>query len=172
MQLFSCERDSALEFPSLRHLNVMNRLDSLHLCSSISMNIQSIIIVLYRRHVPFASGNWTTLRSLRTLPRLRSLRVILYDFHMSPDGPSCEMIVETAISLVDFAFCFRRRGNLYELHSDAPLGKRSLFIEQLRQRTFALSSDEKPECSVEKNGCGLIVWPRKAISRLNTNCLI
>ena len=32
------------------------------------------------------------------------------------------------------------------------------FIEQLRQKIFARSSDEKPECSVEKDGCGLMVW--------------
>ena len=171
-QFFRCERDIALNLPSLRHLNVMNRLDSLHRCSSISMNIQSMIIVLCRRYTPSAPGIWTALRSLRTLPRLRSLRVILYDFDMPPDGPSCEMIAETAISLVDFAFCFRRCPYRNELHSFALLDRCWSFIEQLRQRIFALASDEKPECSVEKDGSGLIVWPKKAISRPNTNCLI
>ena len=171
-QLFSCDRDIALNLPSLRHLNVMNSHDSLHRCSSISMNIQSLIIVLCRRYTPSAAGIRTTLRSLRTLPRLQSLRVILYDFDMPPDGPSCEMIAETAISLVDFAFCFRRCRYRNELHSFALRDRCCSFIEQRRQRIFTLALDKKPECSVEKDACGLIVWPKKGISRPNTNCLI
>jgi hypothetical protein len=171
MQLFSCDRDIALNLPSLRHLNVMDRLDSLHCCSSISMNIQSIIIVPCPQYTPSASGIWTSLRSLRTLPRLRSLRVILYDFLLPPDGPSCEIIAETAISLVDFAFCFRRCRFSNGSQSLVLLDRCWSFIGQLRQRIFALASDEKPECSVEKDGCGLVVWSKKAISRPN-NCLI
>ena len=151
----------ALQFPSLRHLNVMNKLDSLHRCSSISMNIESIIIVLHRRHNPFAPGSWTSLQSLRALPRLRSLRVVLYDFHMFPDGPHCEIIAETAISLVDFAFCFRQSGHFGDFVAEAALSRCWSFIEQLRQRIFALSLDEKPGCCVEKDGCGLVVWSKQ-----------
>ena len=92
------------------------------------MNIRSIIIGLQRWHIPYITGNWTALRSLRVLPHLRSLRVVLIGLHMSPDDPSCQIIAETAMSFVDFSFFFRRASEFHELdvHSAFTRSVRSL----------------------------------------------
>ena len=161
LHLFCCDRDIDLKLPSLCHLNVISSLDALHRCSSISMNIQSIIIVLHQQYLPYASGNWTALRSLRSLPHLRSLRVVMYELHMSADDPSCQIIAEAAVWFVDFSFSFRRRGSFDDLDSPSAFKRCCSFIEQLRRKIFALSGDAKPHCSVEKDGCGLIVWRKQ-----------
>jgi hypothetical protein len=158
MHLFCCDRNIDLKLPSLHHLTVINSLDALHHCSSISMNIPSIIIVLHGEDMPYATGNWTALRSLHALPRLQSLRVVLYDSHMSGDDPYCEIIAETAVWFANFSFSFRRRGYFCGIDDKTAFQRCCSFIEQLRRKIFALSVDEKPECSVEKDGCGLIVW--------------
>ena len=158
LHLFCCDGDIDLKLPSLRHLNVISSLDALHRCSSISMNIQSIIIVMDQEHGPYATGNWTVLRSLRSLPRLRSWRVLLYGMHMSADDPSCQIIAETAVSFTDFAFSLRRHASSNALDDESTFRRCYSVIDQLRQKIFALSGDEKPVCSVEKDGCGLIVW--------------
>ena len=158
LYLFCCNRDVVLKQPSLGHLTVISSLDTLHRCSSISMNIQSIIIVLDQWYVPYATGGWTALRSLRSLPHLRSLRVLLYDLHMSADDPSCAIIAATAVRFVDFAFSFRRCGDFHDLDDESAFKRCCSFIEELRRRILALSSGQTPQCSVEKDGCGLIVW--------------
>jgi hypothetical protein len=158
LDLFCCDRDIDLKLPSLRHLNVISSLDALHRCSSISMNIQSIIIVLRKWHVPYITGNWSALHSLRSLPRLRSLRVVLYEVQMSGDHPSCQTIAETAIRVVDFAFSFRRCGYFADIDLNTAFERCCSFIEELRRKILILSGDEKPQCSTEKDGCGLIVW--------------
>ena len=158
LHLFSCDRNIDLKLPSLRHLNVIGSLDALHRCWAISTNIQSIIIVLDQRQIPYEMGDWTALRSLRALPRLRSLRVVLYDFYMSGDDPSCQIIAETAISFVDFAFAFRTNGRFCQRDNESAFERCCSFIDQLRRKILALSGDQKPDCSVEKDGCGLIVW--------------
>lgn len=158
LRLFCCDRDIGLTLPSLRHLDVISSLDALHRCPSISTNIRSIIIGLQGCHIPYITGNWTALRSLRLLPHLRSLRVVLIDLHMSPGDPSCQIIAETAMSLVDFSFSFRQESEFHGLDVDSAFTRCCSFIEELRRRIFDLSWDEKPECSVEKDGCGLIVW--------------
>jgi hypothetical protein len=158
LHLVCCDRDIDLKLPSLHHLNVINSLDALQQCLSISMNIQSITIVLDQEHILFATGAWSALRSLRSLPHLRSLRVVLYTLYMSADDPSCQIIAETAVWIVDFAFSFRRRGSFCGLDNESAFKRCCSFIQQLRQMIFALSTDKKPECSVEKDGCGLIVW--------------
>ena len=106
----------------------------------------------------YATGNWSALRSLHALPRLQSLRVVLYDLHMSDDDPSCQIIAETAVWFVDFAFSFRRGRGFSGINSESAFQRCCSFIEQLRRKIFALSVDEKPNCSVENDGCGLIVW--------------
>ena len=161
LRLFCCHRDIGLTLPSLRHLDVISSLDALHRCPSISMNIRSIIIGLQRHHIPYITGNWTALRSLRVLPHLRSLRVVLIDLHMSPDDPSCQIIAETAMSLVDFSLSFRRASEFHGLDTDSAFTRCCSFIEQLRRRIFDLSWDEKPECCVEKDGCGMTVWRKQ-----------
>ena len=158
LHLFCCNRDIALELPSLRHVNVIGSLDALHRCSSISMNIQSIIIVIHRWHLPYMTGNWTALHSLRSLPHVRSLRVVLYELHMSAEREGCQIIAETAVSFLDFSFAFRRNGHFCGIDNATAFKQCCSFIEKLREKIFALSGDEKPECSVEKDGCGLIVW--------------
>ena len=158
LHLFCCDRDIDLKLPSLHHLTVINSVGALHRCLSISMNIQSITIVLDQEYILFATGNWTALRSLRTLPHLRSLRVVLYTLYMSADDPSCQIIAETAMWIVDFAFSFRRCGSFCGLDNKSAFERCCSFIHQLRQTIFALSADEKPQCSLEKDGCGLIVW--------------
>ena len=106
----------------------------------------------------YATGDWTALRSLHSLPHLRSLRVVLYDLHMSADDRSCAIIAETAMSLVDFGFSFRWRGSFGGIDEVSAFKSCCSFIEQLRKRIFALSEDEKPQCSVEKDCGGSVVW--------------
>ena len=106
----------------------------------------------------FATGNWTALRSLRTLPHLKSLRVVLYGLHMAADHPSCEIIAQTAMWFVDFSFSFRRCGSFVDTDDKTAFKRCCSFIEQLRENIFALSPEKEPECSVEKDGCGLMVW--------------
>jgi hypothetical protein len=158
LQLFCCDRNIDLKLPSLHHLTVISSLDALHRCSSISMNIQSINIVLRQRDVQYTTGNWTALHSLRSLPYVRSLRVVMYELHMSADDPSCQIIAETAMWFVDFAFSFRRCDCFPDLDNKSAFERCCSFIEELRQRIIALSGNQKLQCSVEKDGCGLIVW--------------
>ena len=159
--LFCCDRNIDLKLPSLRHVTVISSLDALHRCSAISNNIQSIIIVLRAEDKPYATGNWTSLRSLRSLPRLRSLRMILYDWHMPGDYPTCQIIAEAAVWFVDFAFSFRWYAYVRDIVYITAIQRCCSFIEHLQRKIFTLSPDEKPECSVEKDGCGLIVWRRQ-----------
>ena len=158
LHLFYCNRDIDLKLPSLRHLNVIRSLDALHRCSSISINIQSITIVLRRWRISCNTGSCTALNSLRSLPRLRSLRVVLYDLHMSMDDPNCQIIAESAMWFVDFSFSCRKVSQLFDLGDRSAFQRCCSFIEQLRQMIVVLSGDEKPEFVVEKDGCGLIVW--------------
>ena len=158
LHLFCCNREIDLKLPSLRHVSVISSLAALHRCSSISINIQSMIIVLERWHIPYITGNWTALRSLRSLSRLRSLRVVLYDLHMSPDDAGCETIAETAILLLDFALSFRLRGDFHDMNPRSAFKGCCLFVEQLQRTILALSFNGKSKCFVEKDGCGLIVW--------------
>ena len=158
LHLFCCDRDINLKLPSLKHLNVINSLDALHRCCSISVNIQSIIIVIQRWNVPYATGNWPALRSLRSLPNLQSLRIVLYEMHIPAGDTGCEIIAETAMWVVDFAFSFRWEGYSRVLGSDFSFERCCSFIEQLRRKIFALSGDDRPQCFTEKDGCGLIVW--------------
>jgi hypothetical protein len=101
--------------------------------------------------------SWTALRSLRSLPRLQSFRVVLYELHMSGDHPSCQTIAETAIQVVDFAFSFRRCGYFADTDLHTAFQRCCSFIEELRRKMLILSGDEKPQCSTGKDGCGLIV---------------
>jgi hypothetical protein len=137
LRLSCCDRDIDLKLPSLPHLHVISSLDALHRCSSISMKIQSIIIGLYRWAISYATGNWTALHSLRSFPRLRSLRVVLCDLYLSPDDPSCEIIAQTTVSIVNFSLSFRRDRGFSGINSESAFNRC---------------------CSVEEDGCGLIVW--------------
>ena len=131
LHLFCCDRNIDLKLPSVHHLTVINSLDALQRCLSISMNIQSITIVLDQEHIQFATGAWIALRFLRALPHLRSLRVVLYALHMSAGDPSCQIIAETAVWIVDFAFSFRRRGSFHGLDNESAFKRCCSFIEQL-----------------------------------------
>jgi hypothetical protein len=86
------------------------------------------------------------------------MRVVLYGLHMSAGDSSCQVIAETAICFIDFAFSFRRRVSFSDLDVESAFKRCCSFIEQLRQKIFALSADAKLECSVEKDGCGLMLW--------------
>ena len=99
--------------------------------------------MLGREHIPFATGNWSALRSLRSLACRRSLCVVLYELHMSADDPSCRSL---------------------------PRQRCGSFIEHPRQKIFAISWNQKPECSVENDGCGLITW-REQRYRASTQTL-
>ena len=161
LNLFCCDRNIDLKLPSLHHLTVVNSLDALQRCASISMNIQSITLVLDKECIRFATGDWRALRFLRALPHLRSLRVVLYDLYMFADDLSCQIIAETTLWLVDFAFSFRCRDFFYGLDDESAFKRCCSFIQQLQQTIFSLSTDEKLECCVEKDGCGLMIWRTK-----------
>jgi hypothetical protein len=147
-----------MNLPNVSRLILIDSLDSLN-SSSLSLNIRFIQIVLNYECLHFASGDWTALRALSTLPLLNSLRVILYGMHIPPDDTNCQIIAETVPMLSDFSFCFRR---IY--HQNPPYDyasaykKHSLFIEQLRNRILILSLNEQPYVFVEEDGCGLIIW--------------
>lgn len=156
LHLFNCDRQISLNFPVLSRLTLTNSFDSLNSCSLFT-NIRSIQINLIQCR-DFPSIDWTTLRTLSTLPLLTSLRFVLYDMHIPPDDTSCQIIAETAPMVSDFCFCFRRL--YYETNYDigAVYKKHFLFIEQLQSRILALSLNESPYVVVEEGGHGIIIW--------------
>jgi hypothetical protein len=104
------------------------------------------------------TAHWTDLRVLNTLPRLHSIRVLMYDILVCPDDVGCQMLAETSLLLDDFGISFR------EWRGDIGIAKKSLcdlyrpFVEQLHQKIIWLSREHQPHYVIEKNGCGLIVW--------------
>ncbi|CAF1375226.1 unnamed protein product [Rotaria sordida] len=160
LHLFRCDRQISLNLPMVTHLTLIDSLDALN-ARSLSTNIRSIQIILHHECLDFASGNWTALRVLSTLPLLNSLRVLLYNMLNPPDDTSCKVIAETAMTVADFGFCFRRNHYHYaELNHDIDLVymKHSLFIERLRNSIVTLSQNEELYIVVDEDGCGIFIW--------------
>ncbi|UJR13317.1 hypothetical protein I4U23_000335 [Adineta vaga] len=147
----------SMNLPNVSHLNLIDSLDSLHY-SSLSLNIRSIQIILHYEFLHFATDDWSSLRALSTLPLLKSLHILLYGMHIPPNSKSSQIIAETALLLSDFSLCFRKIYCLNSCDITSAYNKHSLFIKRLRKRILALSLDGERYISVEKDGCGLIVW--------------
>ena len=94
LDLFFCDRDIDRKIPSLRHLAVLSNLGVLHPCSSISMNIRSIIIVLHDWHMPYITGNWSGLRSLS----------LVYDHCGDSDGVELNDQIPTILLTIPFDY--------------------------------------------------------------------
>ena len=158
LDLFDRDRSLSLKLPSLVHINLIESFDALQSCPSVSMNIQSITIVMYQEDVQSATGHWTHLRVLNALPRLHSVRVLMYDILVCLDDVACQMLAETSLSLHDFGIScperYYQRG--YDWKSLCDLYRS--FIKQLHQTIVCLSPDQSPQYAIEENGCGLIVW--------------
>ena len=158
MHLFRCDREISLNFPSLSRLVLVDSLDVLNNLTSL-INIQSIQIALHYQFLCFGNDNWAVLRVLSTLPRLASLRVVLYNMRTPPNDANCQIIVETIPFISDFSFCFRRTNkdrsdyNVHIAHI-----KHSLFIQQLQNRILALPLVKQPYVLIEEDGYGIIVW--------------
>jgi hypothetical protein len=158
LTLFDSDRSLSLKLPSLVHINLIGSFDALNSCPSVSMNLQSITIVMHQPNVHSAMGHWTDLRVLNTLPRLHSVRVLMYDILVCPDDVACQIFAETSLTLHDFGISFRERcyQRGYDRKSLCDLYRS--FIKQLHQIIVCLSTDQRPQYAIEENGCGLIVW--------------
>jgi hypothetical protein len=158
LHLFDCDRSLSLQLPLLVHINLIGSFDALQTYPSVSMNIQSITIVMDQPDVQSATGHWTDLRVLNALPRLHSVRVLMYDILVCPDDVGCQMLAETSLLVPDFGISFRElyggRWHMRKILCDL---YRS-FVRQLHQKIICLSRDQHPCCAIEENGCGLIVW--------------
>ncbi|CAF3140209.1 unnamed protein product, partial [Rotaria sp. Silwood2] len=160
LHLFRCDRQISLNLPMVTHLTLIDSLDALN-SRSLSTNIRSIHIILHHECLDFASGDWTALRTLSTLPLLNSLRVLLYNMLNPPDDTSCKVIAETALIVADFGLCFRRYHYHYvKLNYDIDLvyTKHSLFIERLRNCIVTLSQNEELYIVIDEDGCGIFIW--------------
>lgn len=158
LDLFNCDRLLSLQLPSLVHINIIESFDALQSCPSVSMNIQSITIVMDQSDVQSATGQWTDLRVLNSLPRLHSVRVLMYNILVCPDDVGCQILAETSLLVPDFGISFRElQGNPWHMRKILCDLYRS-FIQQLHQKIIFLSRDQHSCCAIEENGCGLIVW--------------
>ncbi|CAF4470419.1 unnamed protein product [Rotaria socialis] len=150
LHLLRCDRQVSMNLPNLRHLILTDSLDSLN-SFQLSKNIRSIQITLHHQCTNFATCDWTALRKLSSLPELNSLRVLLYNMHISPDDTSCQIIADVAPMISDFSFCFRRRHYQAVYDLDSAQMKQSSFIEQLKNRILALSLNKQPYIVVEED---------------------
>ena len=157
LHLLRCDRQIVVNLPNLRHLILINSLDSLN-SFSLSTNIRSIQITVYHQCLHFANIDWTVLTKLSSLPLLNSLRILLYNMGISLDDQSRRVIAETASMVSDFSLCFRRRYYPYINWLHLLYSKHALFIDQLRKDIFALPRNEKVYVFVEEDGCGMRVW--------------
>nr|ACI90380.1 hypothetical protein [Philodina roseola] len=158
LDLFYCDRSISLKLPSLVHVNLVDSFDALQSCHLVSMHIQSITIVMHQQEIESASNRWTDLRVLSDLPRLRSVRVLLYSTLVCPDDIGCQMLAETSLLVSDFGISFRE--DLYLPGVDRKLlcDMYRLFIKELHRKMICLSPNQKSSYVIEKNGCGLIFW--------------
>jgi hypothetical protein len=157
VHLLGCDRKVSLNVPFMSRLILTDSLDSLNNFTH-STNIQSIQIILHYRCLRFGNDDWTVLRTLSTLPRLKSLRLLLYDMRDPPNDTSCQIIAETALIVTDFAFCFRRLSGQIDYDIRAVRMKQSLFIEQLKNRILTLTLNKQPYIVTDQDGHGFIIW--------------
>ncbi|CAF3366082.1 unnamed protein product [Rotaria sp. Silwood2] len=157
LHLSRCDRQISVNLPTIDHLIITDSLDSLNSCF-LSRNIRSIQITLNHEHLHLARNDWSDLPTLSTLPFLKSLRILLYGMNNPPNDTSCQIIAETASTISDFCFCFRRKNHQNRRNFDCAHTAQSLFIMQLRNSIIALPLNEKPRLVVEKDGYGLIAW--------------
>lgn len=157
LHLLGCNRNVSLNLPFVSRLILTDSLDFLNNCTDLT-RIESIQIILDYRCLHFGNDDWTTLRILSTLPRLKSLRILLHDMRNTPDDTSCQIIAETATIVTDFAFRFERSGFCIDYNFTAAYIKQSLFIEQLQNRILVLSLNNQPYIIRDENGRGIIIW--------------
>jgi hypothetical protein len=157
LHLLGCDRNVSLNFPFVSRLILTDSLDSLNNCTLLT-NIQSIQITLHYRCLRFGNDDWTVLRTLSTLPRLKSLRILLYDMRVPPNDTTCQIIAEIAPIVTDFGFCFRRFSSLIDYDVIAAYIKHSLFIEQLLNHILALPLNKQPYIVRDQDGYGIIIW--------------
>ncbi|CAF1345840.1 unnamed protein product [Rotaria sordida] len=157
LHLSRCDRQISVNLPTFDYLIITDSLDSLN-SWFFSINIRSIQITLNHEHLHLARNDWNDLPTLSTLPFLKSLRILLYGINIPPNDTICQIIAETASTISDFCFCFRRKNHQNRRNFDGAHTKQSLFIKQLRNNILALPLNEKAQIVVEKDGYGLIVW--------------
>jgi hypothetical protein len=157
LHLFRCDRQSSVNLPSVSRLILTDSLDSLNGCRYLT-NLQSIQIILHYRSHRFGNDDWTVLRTISTLPRLFSLRVLLYNMRIPLDDTTCQIIAETAPIVSDFSFCFRRLNEAIDYDVDVVYMQHSLFIQQLKNRILYLPLNEQAYIIVEEDGCGIAIW--------------
>jgi hypothetical protein len=158
LHLFDCDRSLSLELPSLVHVNFIESFDALQSCPSVSMNIQSITIVMNQPDVQSASVHWTDLHVFNALPRLHSVRVLMYDIRVCPDDVGCQLLAETSLLVHDFGISFREHRYPLDIARQTLCDLYRSFVKQLHQKIISLSRDQHASCAIEENGCGLIVW--------------
>jgi hypothetical protein len=157
LHLLGCDKQISVDFPFISRLILTDSLDSLNNCTHL-INIQSIQIILHYECLHFGNDDWTVLRTLSTFPRLKSLRLLLYDMHITPDSTSCQIIAEIAPIVSDFGFCFRRFYGEMDYDIKTVNMKHSLFIEQLQNRILALPLNKQPYIVRDQDGHGIIIW--------------
>lgn len=158
LYLLRCDRQISINLPTFDHLILTDSLDSLNSCL-FSRNIRSIQIILNHEYLYLARNDWNDLPTLSTtLPYLKSLRILLYGMDIPPNDNSCQIIAETASTVSDFCFCFRRRVYQNRYNSEWTYISQSVFIIQLRDNILALPLNEKPCVIVENDGYGLLAW--------------
>ncbi|CAF3361268.1 unnamed protein product [Rotaria sp. Silwood2] len=89
LHLFRCDSQISFNLPMVTHLTLIDSLNALNTC--------------------FTGDDWIALHILSTLPLLNSSRVLLYDMRNPTNDTSSEIIATTALKVIDFDFCFRRR---------------------------------------------------------------
>jgi hypothetical protein len=149
---------SNLILTNLRHVTLTNNFISLKTFSSFPYTIRSIHIVLHDYLPGFESCNWSVLRSLSSLPMIKSLRILLNNMINILNDDTCKIIAETIPILVDFVICFRWKRGKRDAHVDFVFNNHQVFIEKLHRRIVLLPLDRMPNILVENGGCGLMAW--------------
>jgi hypothetical protein len=148
-----------IDLSTLRNITLVN---SIHILNNLSFptNIRSIRILLFYHYPNYMLPNWSmVLHTLSTWPQLDSFRVFMYDLVETVDDKNCEIIAKIASLVSDFGFCFRYKyGVLIDGDEiDSVFKDHEKFIKQLCN-CILLSFDKQLYYSIEKDGCGLIMW--------------
>ncbi|CAF3322938.1 unnamed protein product [Rotaria socialis] len=157
LHLSRCDRQVSVNLPTCDHLVITDSLDTLNSCL-FSRNIRSIQITLNQEYLHLTRNDWSELSTLSTLPLLTSLRILLYGMNIPPNATSCQNIAETASTISDFCFCFRRKNHQNQCNFNWAHTAQSLFIMQLRNSILALPRNAKSRVVLEKDGYGLVAW--------------
>ena len=86
--------------------------------------------------------------------------------HMSAGDSGGQIIAEKAVWFANFSFSLRRYRYFYDLDIWSVFKTCCSVIEKFWEKIFALSGDEKPQCSIEKDG---LVWSYGVNSNINVD---